>query len=240
MAGIYEDAPGDVPRIAALPCLDRGRGVRRRAVARFSTAAAGAVRGYRQVLDMRAGTVRTSYEWVTGTGARPWRSRRSSPGRIRTSPPFGSISHPARRVGCGSDSPSSGRPPPRRLPLARLTVRPGVGPADIWYPGHMAVRSSAATTRAIGRAARAHLDARGPNQDGRPGRQKSPGPPASAGRPREPRARETVPGSRWPSTRVAGRTYTLHPDRERDRATRARIPRAAVSRRRRQRTRAAG
>ncbi|HJR51021.1 MAG TPA: hypothetical protein VJ794_07945, partial [Gemmatimonadales bacterium] len=66
VAGVYENAPGDVPRIAAVPAWT--------AIAVFdgerwldSTAAAGAVRSYRQVVDMRTGTARTSYEWASGS-----------------------------------------------------------------------------------------------------------------------------------------------------------------------------
>jgi len=150
MAGIYENAPGDVPRIAALPVWT--------AVAVFdgerwldSTAAAGAVRGYRQVLDMRAGTVRTSYEWLTGarrTGVavETFVSRADSDLagiRLDLTPRVkGRMKVRFALVG---------QPPPRRLQLATLPrADPAWRPADIWYPGHMAVRSSAATARHSG------------------------------------------------------------------------------------------
>ncbi|HVJ99976.1 MAG TPA: hypothetical protein VM365_03900, partial [Gemmatimonadales bacterium] len=150
MAGIYETPPGDVPRIAALPAWT--------AIAVFdgerwldSTAAAGAVRGYRQVLDMRAGTVRTSYEWVTGarhTGVavETFVSRADSQLaviRLDLTP------HAKGRMKVRFAL--VGRPSPRRLQLATLPrADPAWRPADIWYPGHMAVRSSAATTRQSG------------------------------------------------------------------------------------------
>jgi trehalose/maltose hydrolase-like predicted phosphorylase len=150
VAGIYENAPGDVPRIAAVPAWT--------AIAVFdgerwldSAAAAGAVRRYRQVVDMRTGTARTSYEWASGsrrttvavetfvsradshlTAVRLDLTPRAS-GRIRV------------RVAL------VGQPPPRRLQLATLPrADPAWQPANIWYPGHMAVRSRAATRRQSG------------------------------------------------------------------------------------------
>ena len=150
VAGIFENAPGDVPRIAAIPAWT--------AIAVFdgqrwvdSAAAASAVRGYRQVVDMRTGTARTSYEWVSGArrtrvAAQTFVSRADSHfaavrldltprarGRMRVR--FGIV----------------GQPPPRRLQLATLPrADPAWRPADIWYPGHMVVRSRAATRRQSG------------------------------------------------------------------------------------------
>ena len=133
-----------------------------------------------------------SYDWVTGTAAHgpcgrdlrlPGRSARSRAIRLELTPGAGGThARPIRA---------------RRTRRRRADCRwprleradPAWRPADIWYPGHMTVRSRAATTRADGRAARAHLDARGRDTTaGRPGGAESPGPPASAGRPREPRA----------------------------------------------------
>ncbi|HEU4525487.1 MAG TPA: hypothetical protein VFR62_10730 [Gemmatimonadales bacterium] len=150
MAGLYENAPGDVPRIAALPSWT--------GIAVFdgerwldSTAVTGAVRGYRQVVDMRTGTARTSYEWAsgarrTGVAVETFVSRADShlagvrldltpraAGRMRVR--FALV----------------GRPPPRRLQLATLSrADPAWRPPDIWYPGHMVVRSRAAARRTSG------------------------------------------------------------------------------------------
>jgi protein-glucosylgalactosylhydroxylysine glucosidase len=145
-AGIYENAPGDVPRISALPSWT--------AIAVFdgerwldsSAVTAGAVRDYRQVVDMRTGTARTSYAWENGSrrtavAVETFVSRADShlaavrlqlmpreAGRMRVR--FALI----------------GMPPPRRLPLATLPrADPSWRPADIWYRGHMVVRSRAAS-----------------------------------------------------------------------------------------------
>ena len=70
VAGIYENAPGDVPRIAMTPAWtaiavsNGGRWLDSTAVA------AGAVREYRQVVDMRSGSARTSYEWAADDSRR--------------------------------------------------------------------------------------------------------------------------------------------------------------------------
>jgi len=143
LAGLYEEAPGDIPRIAALPAWN--------AIGVFDgerwldSAGAGLVRGYRQVLDMRTGTVRTGYEWINGAKVTALRTdafvSRADPHlaiiRLELEP-----RHSGRmRVRFAL----AGRPPPRRLPLARLErSNPDWKPADIWYPGHMVVRSRAA------------------------------------------------------------------------------------------------
>ncbi|HEX2219960.1 MAG TPA: hypothetical protein VHG35_14240 [Gemmatimonadales bacterium] len=151
VAGLYENAPGDVPRIAAVPAWN--------AIAVHdglrwldSTAiATGAVQGYRQVVDMRSGTARTTYDWVNG-------GRRTTVGvetfvsladshlaviRLDLTPRFSG----RMQVRFGL----AGRPAPRRLPLATLPrADPKWRPADIWYPGHMTVRSRAASRSARG------------------------------------------------------------------------------------------
>jgi len=146
LAGLYEEAPGDVPRIAGIPgwiplgicqganCLD-------------STAVSRAqIQGYHQSLDLRSGTARTEYEWVSGdervairvesfvsradahTGATRLELTPAQAGRYKV------------RLAL------AGRAPPRRLALARLErADPAWRPADIWYPGHMTVRSRRVT-----------------------------------------------------------------------------------------------
>ncbi|HKU61671.1 MAG TPA: hypothetical protein VJQ44_10675 [Gemmatimonadales bacterium] len=146
VAGLYEEAPGDVPRIVRIPdwiplglcgrtgCLD-------------STAAAGGrLQGYRQSLDLRDGTARTEYDWVGGgqraairvesfisradgrTGATRLELTPAQAGRYRVR--FGLAGHAA----------------PHRLSLARIErADPAWRPADIWYPGHMTVRSRRVT-----------------------------------------------------------------------------------------------
>ncbi|MBA3894165.1 MAG: glycoside hydrolase family 65 protein [Gemmatimonadales bacterium] len=146
VAGLYDLAPSDVPRIAAVPAWN--------AIAVFdgerrldSTAiTAGAVREYRQVVDMRTGTARTTYEWVngsrrTGVAVESFVSRADSHVaaiRLDLAPRFSGRMRVRFAI--------AGRPPPARLPLATLPrADPGWRPADIWYPGHMVVRSRSAT-----------------------------------------------------------------------------------------------
>jgi trehalose/maltose hydrolase-like predicted phosphorylase len=146
VAGLYEHAPSDVPRIAAVPAWN-AIGVHDGTRWLDSSAiAAGAVREYRQVLDMRTGTARTDYEWVNGTrrtsvAVETFVSRADShlaAIRLDITPRFSGRMRVRFAI--------AGRPPPRRLPLATLPrADPKWRPADIWYPGHMVVRSRAAT-----------------------------------------------------------------------------------------------
>jgi trehalose/maltose hydrolase-like predicted phosphorylase len=146
MAGVYEEGEGDVPRIVSVPAwtaIDIANGDRwldAKAVGDTSVSA------YRQVLDMRTGTARTSYHWTVG-------SQRMSV-RVET---FISRADPSLSVVRLTLAPQYrgrlrvrfalvGWPPPRRLALATLEkAERDWKPADIWYPGHMAVRSRAAT-----------------------------------------------------------------------------------------------
>jgi len=141
MAGLYENASGDVPRIVAVPTWN--------AVGLFdgerwldSAPPPGSLQGYRQVLDLRTGTVRTTYEWVNGTRRTGVEVEafvsRAGPHlaaiRLRLTPRHAG---PMRVRFAMAE-----RPPPRRLALARIRkAEPGWGPADVWYPGHMRVRS---------------------------------------------------------------------------------------------------
>ena len=144
VAGLYEEAGGDVPRIAAIPSWNT--------IAVHDGAAwLGAdsiapegdrIREYRQVLDMRTGTARTEYAWVNGgrrtsVAVETFISRAASRlavTRLEVTP------HQAGpvRVRFGM----RGLPPPERLALARLErAPPDWKPSDIWYPGHSVVRS---------------------------------------------------------------------------------------------------
>ncbi|MGH7507935.1 MAG: hypothetical protein ACREMZ_00505 [Gemmatimonadales bacterium] len=140
LAGLYEHAPTDVPRIAAIPAwntisvFDGQRWL--------EATPQSSLRGYRQDVDMRTGTARTSYDWVNG-------ARRTSV-RVesfvsRAEPHLMAIRldltpHHQGRVRVRFAI--AGRPPPRRLALATIErTEPHWGPADLWYPGHMVVRS---------------------------------------------------------------------------------------------------
>lgn len=142
IAGLYENGAGDVPRIAAAPAwnaIDVFDGERWLGAVSPSAHTLGA---YRQVIDMRSGTARTSYEWSDG-------SRRTSV-RVET---FISRADPyqaAIQLALVPQAAARMRvrfalanwPPPRRLPLATLAhVKPEWGPAELWYPGHMNVRT---------------------------------------------------------------------------------------------------
>jgi protein-glucosylgalactosylhydroxylysine glucosidase len=146
VAGLYEHASSDVPRIAGVPAWnaisvhDGDRWLDTSAIA------AGAVREYRQVVDMRSGTARTGYDWVNGTrrtavAVETFVSRADShlaAIRLDITPHFSGRMRVRFAI--------AARPPPRRLPLATLPrADPKWRPADIWYPGHMVVRSRAAT-----------------------------------------------------------------------------------------------
>ncbi|MEO8089387.1 MAG: hypothetical protein ABI703_03720 [Gemmatimonadales bacterium] len=141
-AGLYEHAQGDVPRIVAIPAwnaigvFDGNRWIE------MKPAPDSALRSYRQLIDMRTGTARTSYAWINGG--------RSTSVRIETfvsraDPHLTAIrldltpQHAGRmRVRFGL----VGWPPPRRLALAQVKrADPAWKPADVWYPGQMIVRS---------------------------------------------------------------------------------------------------
>lgn len=150
-AGLYEQAPGDVPRIVAIPAwnaigvFDGNRWIE------TNEAPDSAVRLYRQLVDMRTGTARTSYSWVNGG--------RSTSVQIET---FVSRADPSLTAVRLDLTPQyAGRmrvrfalvgwPPPRRLALAKVErADPAWKPADVWYPGHMVVRSRRAERESRG------------------------------------------------------------------------------------------
>jgi trehalose/maltose hydrolase-like predicted phosphorylase len=141
-AGLYEHAEGDVPRIVVIPAwnaigvFDGTRWIETK------PAADSTVRSYRQQVDMRTGTARTSYVWVNGS--------RSTSVRIET---FASRADPNLTAVRLDLTPQHrgrmrvrfaliGWPPPRRLALAKLERSdPAWKPADVWYPGHTVIRS---------------------------------------------------------------------------------------------------
>jgi trehalose/maltose hydrolase-like predicted phosphorylase len=145
IAGLYENAPGDVPRIASAPAwnaIDVFDGERWLSATTPDSSSFGA---YSQVIDMRNGVARTSYEWSSG-------SRRTS---VRTES-FISRADPSQaaiRIDLTPRAAARMRvrfalanwPPPRRLPLATLEkVKREWGPRELWYPGHMVVRTRSA------------------------------------------------------------------------------------------------
>jgi len=148
-AGLYEEAPGDVPRIARMPAWN--------SVAIFdgdawvTPSTDSSVRAYRQIVDMRSGTAQTTYDW--GRNGRRLSVRLESfvsraaqhlaVKRVDVTPQQAGTMRMRFTLG--------GWPPPRRLALATLRkAQPSWKPADIWYPGHMVVRSRAATRESWG------------------------------------------------------------------------------------------
>ncbi len=146
VAGLYENAPSDIPRITSVPAwtaigiFDGERWLDTTAIA------AGAVREYQQILDLRTGTARTRYDWLNGArrttvAVEAFVSRADShlaAIRLNLTPQFRGRMRVRFAI--------AGRPPPRRLPLATLPrADPKWRPPDIWYPGHMVVRSRSAT-----------------------------------------------------------------------------------------------
>ena len=150
-AGLYEHGPGDVPRIVAVPAWN--------AVAVFDgqewigprARLDSAIRTYHQTVDMRTGAARTSYDWANGATRTSVRVEtfvsRANPHltaiRLHLSP-----HHAGRlRVRFGL----RGWPAPRRLALAKLAhADPAWKPDDVWYPGHMEVRSRESTQESWG------------------------------------------------------------------------------------------
>jgi len=145
MAGLYEEAAGDVPRIASLPAWN--------AVSVFDGTRwldaqpppAGAVRDYNQSVDMRTGTARTSYDWDAGAGKL---SVQVETFVSRAEPSLAAIRLElvARQAGrLRVRFALAGQPPPKRLALAKIERSdPQWRPPDVWYPGHMIVRGRTA------------------------------------------------------------------------------------------------
>jgi trehalose/maltose hydrolase-like predicted phosphorylase len=143
VAGLFEEAEGDVPRIAsvaawnALAFHDGAAWLGLDSTVPVNTS----VRDYRQVLDLRTGTATTTYEWVNGTNrtgveVETFVSRAAS---ALASIHLSLTPHQAgpMRVRFGM----AAWPEPRRLPLGRQErASPGWKPADIWYAGHTRIR----------------------------------------------------------------------------------------------------
>jgi trehalose/maltose hydrolase-like predicted phosphorylase len=160
-AGVYEHGPGDVPRIVSLPpwnavAVFDGGGWLEAVLPPDSSVhgdhwleplppPVGALDSYRQVVDMRSGTARTTYDWVN-------QNRRTSVA-VETFVSRAAPNLAATRLELIPRQPGrlrvrfaiAARPRPRRLALNRIKqLEPAWGHGDIWYPGSMAVRSRAA------------------------------------------------------------------------------------------------
>lgn len=140
-AGVYDHAPDDVPRIAALPAWNAVDVFDGRAWLNAAHADTASLRDYRQTLDLYDGTLQTSYDWVDG-------DRRTSVNVLV----FVSRANPALAVVKLTLVPHFSRllrvsfplrphPAPARLRLARLEHSdPEWTLAQVWYPGHVVFR----------------------------------------------------------------------------------------------------
>ncbi|HZH40015.1 MAG TPA: hypothetical protein VFD85_03340 [Gemmatimonadales bacterium] len=137
-AGVYDAGPGDVPRLAQLPAwnaIDVWNG--RRWLNRI-TPDTTSLKDYRQTLDMERGLLETRYRWVDG-------ERETSV--VTTSFVSRADANVAvSRVEVTSATggpvafrfPLDQRPPPERVPLARLEKSDPTWTLDqVWYPGHV-------------------------------------------------------------------------------------------------------
>jgi len=154
-AGLYEHGPLDVPRIVAVPAWNAV------AVAdgdHWLEPDQDSIGSYRQTIDMATATATTQYEWIAA-------SRRTTV-RLETlisraGPRLAALRlqlTPAQAGRLRVRFALAGWPPPARLPLDTLTrTQPAWGPKELWYPGHMVVRTRAAAAAA--RSARLSLTA---------------------------------------------------------------------------------
>ena len=145
LAGVYDHAPGDVPRLAIIPAwnaLDVNNGVEwlNRATS---------VTGFRQTLDMYDGVLRTEYQW--GQTGRRLRVRLES--FVSHAEPTLGVIHleitPQFSGRLKIRTPLSAWPAPKRYPLEKLEKLegPAQNQQNIWYPGHMSPRSCAVRHR---------------------------------------------------------------------------------------------
>ena len=139
MAGIFEHAPHDTPRMASLPAWNEIGFSNGASWLNSPNVPATSLQSYRQVLDMRTGSVRTSYDWTDGDkktsiDVTEFLSQADQHlGVIRLTV----VPHYTGRVAV-SFTLRAWSPPPRlafgeikQYNPAWNTVR------DIWYPGHM-------------------------------------------------------------------------------------------------------
>jgi trehalose/maltose hydrolase-like predicted phosphorylase len=137
-AGVYDAAPGDVPRIAELPAWSavdvwNGRGWLNQVAP--DTAA---LKDYRQTLDMQNGLLETSYRWVADAREMPI-AVESFVSRADARLAVIRVSATSTRGGpVAFRFPLDQRPPPQRVALARLeTSDPKWTLNQVWYPGHV-------------------------------------------------------------------------------------------------------
>jgi protein-glucosylgalactosylhydroxylysine glucosidase len=150
-AGLYEEARGDVPRIVEAPGWTPLGICRRGGCLDSAAVGAGLIQDYHQALDLRSGTVRTEYDWVTGDDHAAVRVESFV---SRADARLGATRLELTPAGAGRYRVRFalvGRPPPKRLALGRIQrADTAWRPANIWYPGWMVVQSRGVTLESNG------------------------------------------------------------------------------------------
>ncbi|HEV2751238.1 MAG TPA: hypothetical protein VGV12_12015 [Gemmatimonadales bacterium] len=154
-AGVYDHAPGDVPRIAGLPAwnaIDVFDGQHWLGQATLDTTS---LRDYRQTLDMYQGVLRTQYEWADGdrrtsVSVEAFISRADARLAVVN---LVLLSHDSGTVTLSF--PLRPRAAPQRLALAKLEhTEPDWTLEKVWYPGHVKIESRGATAGEVWLAGR--------------------------------------------------------------------------------------
>jgi trehalose/maltose hydrolase-like predicted phosphorylase len=154
-SGVYDHAPGDVPRIAALPvwnAIDVSDGQHWLGQATLDSTS---LRNYHQTLDMYEGVLRTSYEWLhgdrhTAVSVEAFVSRADARLAVVN---LVLLPHDSGTVTLSF--PLRPRPAPHRLALAKLEhTEPDWTLEKVWYPGYVKVESRGATASEVWLAGR--------------------------------------------------------------------------------------
>lgn len=140
IAGVYDRAPGDVPRIAVIPAWNTFNVTVGGAWLNDARPDTATLRSYRQTLDMYDGTLRTTYDWVHGEN----RTSVEVTAFVSRADPNLAVVRlqliPRYRGRVTVRFALQEWPPPERLALGRLERwDPGWTQARVWYPGHMVV-----------------------------------------------------------------------------------------------------
>lgn len=140
VAGVYDHSPGDVPRLAALPAWNTFDVSQGDGWLNSTDLTSGALRSYRQLLDMYGGSLRTTYEWADG-GRRTTVDVLAFVSRADAGLAVIRLRLVPRQSGRMTVKfPLHEWPPPQRLALGFLeSLPPGLPVANAWYPGHLTV-----------------------------------------------------------------------------------------------------
>ncbi len=151
MAGLYDAAQGDVPRIAALPSWNEINLFNGKAWLNDAHPDAGSLRDYHQTLNMYDGTLRTEYRWTDQDRAMSVLVEMfvSRPNANLAAVKFEITPHYSGPVRVALSL--RGWPAPRRLRLAvEAHLASTVTQQEEWYPGYMVVDQRSADTSQTG------------------------------------------------------------------------------------------